>query len=41
MSHRDFKSFKDEIVEKTGFKEERIKRSLLYKPPEGFTINIP
>lgn len=41
MSYLKYKTFKEEISQKTGFKEERIKRSLIYKPPEGFTIEIP
>lgn len=41
MSYKKYVSFKDEIIEKTGFDEARIKRSLLYKPPEGFIIEIP
>jgi hypothetical protein len=41
MSYDDYIKFKDEIIQKTGFDETRINRSLLYKPPEGFTIEIP
>lgn len=41
MSYRDFCAFKDEIVARTGIDEARIKRSLLYKPPEGFVVEIP
>ena len=41
MSYKKYVSFKDEIIEKTGFDEARIKRSLLYKLPEGFIIEIP
>lgn len=41
MSYKDFCTFKDEIVARTGIDEARIKRSLLYKPPEGFVVEIP
>ena len=41
MSYKKYVSFKKEIIEKTGFDEARIKRSLLYKPPAGFMVVIP
>jgi len=41
VSYKDYIKIKDKIVEKTGFEAKRIKRSLLYKPPEGFIIEIP
>lgn len=41
MTYKDYRSFKDEIVAKTGFDEKRIKRSLLYKPPDDFIVMIP
>lgn len=41
MAYEDYAKFKDEITEKTGFAPEKIKRSLLYKPPEDFVIEIP
>ena len=41
VSCESFTNFKDEIGKRTGFKVECIKRSLLYKPPEGFTIEVP
>lgn len=41
LSYKEFQSFKDEIVARTGIDEARIKRSLLYKPPDGFIVEIP
>lgn len=41
MSYKDYTNFREEIVARTGFKEARIKRSLLYRPPNGFTIEVP
>lgn len=41
MSYKDFCTFRNEIVARTGIDKARIKRSLLYKPPEGFTVEIP
>lgn len=41
MSYKDFCTFRNEIVARTGIDEARIKRSLLYKPPEGFIVEIP
>jgi len=41
MSYKKFCTFKDEIVARTGCDEARIKRSLLYKPPAGFVVEIP
>ncbi|MCW2305097.1 hypothetical protein M2324_003513 [Rhodovulum sulfidophilum] len=41
MSYKKFSKFKDEIVARTSIDEARIKRSLLYKPPEGFVVEIP
>ncbi|WP_298936870.1 DUF2971 domain-containing protein [uncultured Ruegeria sp.] len=41
MSTEEYARFKEDIVKKTGFDKTRIKRSLIYKPPEGFVIEIP
>lgn len=41
MSYQKFCTFKDEIVARTNIHESSIKRSLLYKPPEGFVVEIP
>jgi len=41
MSYKNFYTFRNEIVARTGIDEARIKRSLLYKPPEGFVVEIP
>ena len=41
ISYKDFTTLKASIVETTGFKEKRIKRSLLYRPPGDFMIEIP
>ncbi|WP_020590589.1 DUF2971 domain-containing protein [Kiloniella laminariae] len=41
MSYKRYTNLKKEIIEKTGFDATRIKRSLLYKPPDDFVIKIP
>lgn len=41
ISYDQYKICRDEIVERTGFDKSLIKRSLIYKPPDGFEIEIP
>lgn len=41
MSYKDYVKFKNEIVKRTKIDEARIKRSLLYEPPDGFVVEIP
>jgi len=41
MCYKKFRKFKDEIVARTNIDQTRIKRSLLYKPPEGFVVDVP
>lgn len=41
LSVEGYKALKREIIDRTGMEKGNIKRSLLYKPPEGFVVSLP
>lgn len=41
VEYSDFVSFKNEIATQTGFSKGKIKRSLLYREPKGFVVELP
>lgn len=41
VSYETYIPFKEEIKERTGLKDHQVKRSLLYRPPKGFVVEIP
>lgn len=40
VSYEDFAPFKEEVVKLTGLPDKQIKRSLLYRKPDGFQVEI-
>ena len=40
VSYDEFLRFKDEVINLTGFAEKQVKRSLLYRKPEGFVVEV-
>ena len=41
VAYEKYKPFKKQIAERTGFSEGQVLRSLLYRQPEGFVVEIP
>lgn len=41
VSYTDFLPFKEEVMKLTGLPEKMVKRSLLYRPPKDFVIELP
>ncbi len=37
----NYPNFKDQIMKRTGLSGEQVKRSLLYRQPDGFVVEIP
>lgn len=40
VAHSDFLPFKRQVMAVTGLSESRVKRSLLYRQPEGFLVEV-
>jgi hypothetical protein len=40
VSYDEFLLFKDEVINLTGLAEKQVKRSLLYRKPEGFVVEV-
>lgn len=41
VPYKEFLPFKEEVMKLTGFPEKMVKRSLLYRPPKGFVVELP
>lgn len=41
MTYEQYKPFKEEVMRRTGLLDQQVKRSLLYRQPEGFVVEIP
>ena len=41
VKYQDFRLFKEEVMDLTGFSKKQVKRSLLYRKPKGFLVKIP
>ena len=41
MEYEDYKNLKNDVVKRTGLPEKKVKRSLLYRQPKGFSVEIP
>jgi hypothetical protein len=41
VEYKNFLPFKEEVLKLTGFSKKQVKRSLLYRKPEGFLVEIP
>jgi hypothetical protein len=41
MFYEQFKSFKQQVKKRTGLSDSQVKRSLLYRQPKGFVVDIP
>ncbi|WP_298722380.1 hypothetical protein [uncultured Ferrovibrio sp.] len=41
MSYVQCKPFKEEVMRRTGLTDRQVKRSLLYRQPDGFVVEIP
>jgi hypothetical protein len=41
MTYVQYKPFKEEVMRRTGLSDRQVKRSLLYRQPEGFVVEIP
>ena len=41
VPYNEFLPFKEEVIKLTGFPEKMVRRSLLYRPPKGFLVELP
>lgn len=41
VPYQDFVPFKEQIMDLTGLSEKQVKRSLLYRKPKGFLVEVP
>lgn len=41
VSYKDYEALKQIVIQQTGLSANQVKRSLLYKPPEGFLVEVP
>lgn len=40
VPYKEFLPFKEEVMKLTGFPEKMVRRSLLYRPPKGFVVEL-